>query len=130
MSRAALKILGEAMEADPENTFVGPWDIPEDMGLGKTLRRLDIIAEDSTRDETGAHRFLMEGVHAERKKDINVHKFFLQASAGRPGTACCSRRWITSHYESANALYAIEEIRSRSCQVDPDEWPFLDIPQW
>jgi glycoprotein-N-acetylgalactosamine 3-beta-galactosyltransferase len=127
LSRGALQKLGAAIISGAV-AWAGPWDAPEDYALGQTLHAIGIHTVD-TRDQSGAHRFLTLGIGTEvvaerSQKDVTWYWSFSRDA--REGPDCCSRRWITSHYEPVEAFYAISEMKASGCTADQKRWPYLD----
>lgn len=130
ISKNVLERLGKAVTADP-TTYVGPWNAAEDFAFGETMHKIGVDTED-TRDETGAHRFSVLGIGQEKSvvKERNDIPWYWQFTKdSREGPTCCSKRWITSHYEPAEAFYAVDEMRKTGCENDMTVWPFLEIPE-
>ncbi len=129
ISRPVLARLGKAVHDDP-NTFAGPWNAAEDYAFGATLHKLGVNTED-TRDETGAQRFSALGVRSEStmvREQNAVPWYWSFSKDAREGPTCCSKRWITSHYETAESFYAIDEIRKTHCEFDLALWPYVELP--
>jgi hypothetical protein len=94
------------------------------------MQRVGVHTVD-TRDGAGANRFMVLSVAAERqmkRAKNDVPWYWTHTVGAREGADCCSPRWITSHYQSAESFYALHEMRRIGCQGSMAVWPFLDIP--
>ena len=102
LSRETLRRLGSRAEVDSA-IWAGPSTGPEDFLLSRTLMNLGIYPVD-TRDSKGSHIFLTLGLDPERIFTRSSHPdlwYWQFSKDALEGPACCSTRWLTTHYIKA-----------------------------
>lgn len=126
LSKEALRRLGSKVKAD-KNFWAGSPTGPEDLHTSDTLKKVGVMAQPSV-DETGAQLFMTLGVRSERRGRRDPTFWYWKYSPdAREGPQCCSDHWISTHYTPAKDMYAIDELESSHCSMDPDVFPFLRL---
>lgn len=129
LSRGALNVLGRSVQQDP-SVWAGPVNGPADLLTSRTLHKLGVPVND-TRDAAGRQRFLTLGVETERaitrakNPDVWLWKY---SPESKEGAACCSPKWISSHYMKEKQMYSLHNLLQIGCAMSPDTFPFLEPP--
>lgn len=120
LSRETLRQLGQKAEKDSA-VWAGPSSGPEDQLLAKTLMVNFGLYPIDTRDANGRHVFITLGLDPERiftRKDQPDLWFWQFSQDAKEGPACCSPKWITTHYIKAAQV----SEGSRSCDGGLFQW--------
>eukprot|EP00051_Salpingoeca_urceolata_P035409 m.509190 g.509190 ORF g.509190 m.509190 type:complete len:523 (-) comp91699_c0_seq1:15-1583(-) len=118
MSREALRVLGAAGKTDPD--VFASWDtFADDLEISDTLAKLGVHVENTT-DNQGRQRFFPLGINVERtlnKTQSPAHWWWSYARDHVQGPACCSDRWIVSHYTTPEEMFYFDDMHAVGCEA-------------
>ena len=97
----------------------------------EALRNVGINTIDA-RDKQGRHIFLPVGLEMELQSTRkNYPNFWLWelSREGKDGPDCCSRKWVSVHYNTRDELYFLDRMRQWHCLSNPQKWPYWESPE-
>eukprot|EP00055_Hartaetosiga_balthica_P008699 m.33241 g.33241 ORF g.33241 m.33241 type:complete len:662 (+) comp6438_c0_seq2:203-2188(+) len=130
LSRGTLKRLGDAVTQNKKDMaelggedvepIFNTWDtFADDMELGVSLARVGVELKEALDDE-GRNLFMTLGVEAERmvrKADDPDFWYWTYCPTAKEGKACCSNRWIGTHYVRPEDMKSLEDLHQTGCEA-------------
>ena len=107
-----------AARSDPD--FFSSLDtFADDLEISLSLAKIGIKTQ-QTLDAEGRQQFHTLGVDYERtlqRADNPGHWYWSYSPNATEGRACCSRRWIASHYTSPYEMYMLNDLHALKCEA-------------